>query len=272
MRGTPRQWSSACYQSGIIPAYAGNTSPTNPGESTLRDHPRVCGEHMETVTGFSASLGSSPRMRGTQQRHGAEGHGGGIIPAYAGNTPRPARPSSTIRDHPRVCGEHFASPLVSPAGKGSSPRMRGTHAVRYSAEAWTGIIPAYAGNTTAARGRRPRGRDHPRVCGEHALWQRAFIAALGSSPRMRGTQIIRPPSKSILWIIPAYAGNTNVASLYRESPWDHPRVCGEHTKWRELLNHLKGSSPRMRGTLVVSFRHSAGAGIIPAYAGNTLRD
>ena len=73
---------------------------------------------------------------------------GGIIPAYAGNTPKDRQRLGIHRDHPRVCGEHVALQTPYGHGEGSSPRMRGTQAVMVvGASAW-GIIPAYAGNTS----------------------------------------------------------------------------------------------------------------------------
>ena len=50
---------------------------------------------------------------------------------------------------------------------------------------------------------------------------------------------------------------------------DHPRVCGEHVTAVDPLGNVWGSSPRMRGTHILSIRFRALGGIIPAYAGNT---
>ena len=71
-------------------------------------------------------------------------------------------------------------------------------------------------------------------------------------------------------IIPAYAGNTECAALTIEEVRDHPRVCGEHTGAGAANVTVKGSSPRMRGTLLAAFLAVSRTGIIPAYAGNTV--
>ena len=93
-------------------------------------------------------------------------------------------------------------------------------------------------------------------------------------------------------IIPAYAGNTISQARRYSKRWDHPRVCGEHRKF--IINHdffkgssprmrgtpmssahlamRSGSSPRMRGTHSVARERDAVVGIIPAYAGNTLKN
>ena len=53
---------------------------------------------------------------------------------------------------------------------------------------------------------------------------------------------------------------------------DHPRVCGEHGDAGAREAQAEGSSPRMRGTQLCGDCHGILAGIIPAYAGNTLKN
>ena len=86
---------------------------------------------------------------------------------------------------------------------------------------------------------------------------------------MRGTHDRGLSKKRILWIIPAYAGNTVAWIRVGKPVWDHPRVCGEHLAILFALLRLVGSSPRMRGTRTRKCAEENGAGIIPAYAGNT---
>ena len=169
MRGTRRQGRRRPRLPGIIPAYAGNTSHTRKSLTVKWDHPRVCGEHTRVLTDIDQQLGSSPRMRGTLCFHEIVLHDTGIIPAYAGNTVAAAEKEKHIRDHPRVCGEHFARMRFHTFGIGSSPRMRGTHHGNSRAGFSAGIIPAYAGNTYRAVSRPWIFRDHPRVCGEHLV-------------------------------------------------------------------------------------------------------
>ena len=152
----------------------------------------------------------------------------GIIPAYAGNT------AAVYVE--RVC-----------VG-GSSPRMRGTPDLPSWSRTETRIIPAYAGNTRKAHPKPQTGRDHPRVCGEHVTPWRDSEAILGSSPRMRGTQVAEGCAERISGIIPAYAGNTAPCSPTNHGSRDHPRVCGEHVHLDRQRGYSAGSSPRMRGT------------------------
>ena len=140
MRGTPDFVVSGATWGGIIPAHAGNTTSRPVFVPWRRDHPRACGEHMSLLGGPWGIAGSSPRMRGTRSVVTFVKWIGGIIPAHAGNTQPVRWSSSTLRDHPRACGEHAgdvsnqqtgagSSPRgrAIPAHMGSSPRMRGTH-------------------------------------------------------------------------------------------------------------------------------------------------
>ena len=194
----------------IIPAYAGNTlskCPTRHG-----------------------TCGSSPRMRGTRVATLWILRATGIIPAYAGNTWRRSPRRHAPEDHPRVCGEHPTIVNSRSDRTGSSPRMRGTLSELVHCLRGFGIIPAYAGNTRRNIRRILMYRDHPRVCGEHLEDVLANYSDPGSSPRMRGTPEPLGHLRRVPGIIPAYAGNTRCRALPSVPDWDHPRVCGEHTK------------------------------------------
>ena len=86
MRGTHHGVAVRGAELGIIPAYAGNTPCAIFPTCATKDHPRVCGEHLDLSTVASATQGSSPRMRGTHAQYRHDGNQFGIIPAYAGNT------------------------------------------------------------------------------------------------------------------------------------------------------------------------------------------
>ena len=66
-------------------------------------------------------------MRGTLRKRWNRWGLTGIIPAYAGNTEIGDAFMLPVWDHPRVCGEHTGIKDGEKTGKGSSPRMRGTH-------------------------------------------------------------------------------------------------------------------------------------------------
>ena len=155
--------------------------------------------------------------------------------------------------------------------EGSSPRVRGTRVQNGLDHGRRGIIPACAGNTTAARPRTSQMWDHPRVCGEHQSFHVSPAYTEGSSPRVRGTLEVHVGRPTVTGIIPACAGNTSQASARYDATWDHPRVCGEHAG--EILDKLRkwGSSPRVRGTRQKMVPSRVNGRIIPACAGNTPR-
>ena len=70
---------------------------------------------------------------------------------------------------------------------------------------------------------------------------------------------------------PACAGNTAPCRNALFSPAVHPRVCGEHWAAERRIISRPGSSPRVRGTLIIISRNIANERFIPACAGNTTR-
>ena len=132
---------------GIIPAYAGSTLIMKIARHGIRDHPRVCGEHLTAELDALADWGSSPRMRGAHRAIRRHEDIIGIIPAYAGSTACPRSNRGRGWDHPRVCGEHYIQLAKTRLAQGSSPRMRGARRRRVRVMFEQGIIPAYAGST-----------------------------------------------------------------------------------------------------------------------------
>ena len=174
-------------------------------------------------------------------------------------------------DHPRTCGEHASCTVLAMSA---------------------GIIPAHAGNTSPHLRSDRVSRDHPRTCGEHAEVDSREFMTMGSSPHMRGTRhphrLAQPDERGSsphmrgtlderdaqdrrVGIIPAHAGNTRRRDTATETCWDHPRTCGEHEYVVKATTYRKGSSPHMRGTLIVIVVVGLSGGIIPAHAGNTSR-
>jgi len=72
--------------------------------------------------------------------------------------------------------------------------------------------------------------------------------------------------------IPAPAGNTQVIRYVNTQKTVHPRACGEHCKHETDNNAKCGSSPRLRGTLLVPSAWLVWLRFIPAPAGNTQGD
>ena len=174
--------------------------------------------------------GSPPRMRGKVIHSLCDRPQRGITPAYAGKSQTAGTPCSSVRDHPRVCGEKALIHGITFPSLGSPPRMRGkAHALK-KRPLPVGITPAYAGKSSFLSGCTRMPRDHPRVCGEKRPRHAGMHAQKGSPPRMRG---------KVTWccsfldgnrITPAYAGKSRRKRGNCKDVKDHPRVCGEKTK------------------------------------------
>ena len=215
MRGALRGNVGNKHVQGIIPAYAGSTTPRMPQIVGAEDHPRVCGEHVRRGQQRPREEGSSPRMRGAQIVIKFGLGIVGIIPAYAGSTNALRDAADNRRDHPRVCGEHSVKASGIIGCMGSSPRMRGAPRFTPSDALRVGIIPAYAGSTKGSPHESRGWRDHPRVCGEHSRTNIVRRFSVGSSPRMRGALHRRSGWRGGSGIIPAYAGSTNATYSVR---------------------------------------------------------
>ena len=193
----------------------------------------------------------------------------GITPAYAGNTVSLFYPQSVLRDHPRLCGEHFASCRLTFVQPGSPPLMRGTLFCYTFCFLLFRITPAYAGNTCDTFLFRPHNQDHPRLCGEHGNQSTQVLPLRGSPPLMRGTRHGLNIHSLRIRITPAYAGNTSSYNRNCCRPRDHPRLCGEHYAISNFKSHTMGSPPLMRGTPMSTLFILIFYRITPAYAGNT---
>ena len=220
--------------------------------SDSQDHPRIRGEH--------------PHV---QRQHEARG---GIIPAYAGSTPGLRLVLAAVMgSSPHTRGALSAISLRIPSIR-DHPRIRGEHprvdAVRVRD---AGIIPAYAGSTAsidvdtlASVGSSPHTRG--------ALQGRKSpLRFLQDRPRIRGEHPHEGPAgHQQRGIIPAYAGSTFSSSV----SWSMVLGSSPHTRGALLQAisraRLSRDHPRIRG------EHSAidscvwtWDGIIPAYAGST---
>ena len=206
------------------------------------------GEHAFLARHCGHETGSSPRGRGTRGSRERAANNERFIPAWAGNTSRRLTPASAAPVHPRVGGEHVRVLRAVARHSGSSPRGRGTPLAVAEIGVELRFIPAWAGNTPGAP-RQYRARAvHPRVGGEHLGTSSCTIARAGSSPRGRGTRSRGAAEAPGARFIPAWAGNTlqiGAAEIHRAV---HPRVGGEHARSGNGSAHVRGSSPRGRGT------------------------
>ena len=166
-RGTPSTRGGGISFPGIIPAFAGNTGKSTHSKLKIWDHPRIRGEHLVAATGLKYFQGSSPHSRGTL------------------SLTKPRR--CAFWDHPRIRGEHNVGTDPTVFLLGSSPHSRGTPRQLSPSQLLSGIIPAFAGNTSIFSSFFSGVWDHPRIRGEHCSTKTHSEKNPGSSPHSRGT-------------------------------------------------------------------------------------
>src|ERR1039457_6628938 len=114
-------------------------------------------------------IGSSPRVRGTDDPSPGWGRSPRFIPARAGNG---GAPMSRVRDnsvHPRACGERVEMRFAGVSVDGSSPRVRGTVSFEVGNLSRYWFIPARAGNGMLYTVTVCPDTVHPRACGERGI-------------------------------------------------------------------------------------------------------
>ena len=104
-------WWPQCSH-GLIPAHAGKTRVVSVVVPGLGAHPRSRGENSPPHSRLGRSPGSSPLTRGKVWGCSSCRRLLGLIPAHAGKTPPPPRPSPRRRAHPRSRRENLRRLLV----------------------------------------------------------------------------------------------------------------------------------------------------------------
>ena len=186
VRGRVEWPCSGLRRVGITPARAGKRPPPWGSGPLSGDHPRACGEEMESKLPCRQWEGSPPRVRGRGRSDVQRGGRRGITPARAGKRAGswPGRPYNW--DHPRACGEEIGGRYWLHGGKGSPPRVRGRGQGRRSFGTKKGITPARAGKSCRPVDHARALRDHPRACGEEPRVLSYEVRKEGSPPRVRG--------------------------------------------------------------------------------------
>ena len=154
-------------------------------------------------------------------------------------------------------------------GSGTSPRMRGKRHRTPGGRPSRRNIPAYAGKTRSWMAFCAGLPEHPRVCGENGTTAHRPNRIQGTSPRMRGKLWVDLADMRLDRNIPAYAGKTFPVSHKTSTTPEHPRVCGENPRNNWSLRSVSGTSPRMRGKLILELTNFLPRRNIPAYAGKT---
>ncbi len=132
------------------------------------------------------------------------------------------------------------------------------------------FIPARAGNRPASHIRSATAPVHPRACGEQFGGWGEGADTIGSSPRVRGTGLMVFLMQSRQRFIPARAGNSQNCQARGLTSTVHPRACGEQGLRLARVAVRAGSSPRVRGTVILLAGGFGGVRFIPARAGNRI--
>ena len=268
-RGKPARAPTSIRPARLIPAHAGKTSTCGRRSTSWTAHPRSRGENHARKVAKPGDKGSSPLTRGKRRDHAGRGPVLGLIPAHAGKTR--GRPGRSFRRpaHPRSRGENSMVAGAARAAAGSSPLTRGKRRRPTQQPRLAGLIPAHAGKTQFGVPSRRDVRAHPRSRGENRAptWPRR--RRKGSSPLTRGKRTTLNADRSHVRLIPAHAGKTPIAHVWRGVRRAHPRSRGENLSSTSTQNCLPGSSPLTRGKPVAVDGELLGQGLIPAHAGKT---
>ena len=168
----------------------------------------MCGEKSWHCLAHSARLGSPPHVRGKVPAWLSKRYARRITPACAGKRASAPNTRPLSRDHPRMCGEKCCVSNVFIPEKGSPPHVRGKEYLGGGRYHVNRITPACAGKRGCPRSGPGTTRDHPRMCGEKAAFQRLHLAMLGSPPHVRGKGRHCRRLCALLGITPACAGKS----------------------------------------------------------------
>ena len=131
-----------------------------------------------------------------------------------------------------------------PTARGPSPRVDGS-------EGWSPL--------------------HPRVCGAAHLDGAAHAVSSGSSPRVRGSPLVRADVEQPRGFIPACAGQPRSSTARPDWSAVHPRLCGAALPSISIARGTVGSFPRVRGSQRGKPAEPTQLRFIPACAGQPWR-
>ena len=133
----------------ITTAHAGKSPKSRVPSHQYKDHPRICGEKLFRKCPIFPIGGSPPHMRGKASFDDSRSSMIRITPAHAGKRSNLCLCSSSIKDHPRTCGEKEQDDDGLWQITGSPPHMRGKVHDYTPSISFLRIPPAHAGKSGA---------------------------------------------------------------------------------------------------------------------------
>ena len=179
---------------------------------------------------FDSLNGSSPLVRGSEQLDELAKAVRRFIPARAGIRMFGYALILIISVHPRSCGDQFGNWVFERLNDGSSPLVRGSVGVAQRFIDEGRFIPARAGISARPCALRCPLSVHPRSCGDQPQTQGGHQGQNGSSPLVRGSDLVANWSRSVMRFIPARAGISKRLSRNAALCAVHPRSCGDQTR------------------------------------------
>ena len=205
-RGSRQRLALAGGDMGSIPAWAGEPRRRSAAKAGPGVDPRVGGGAANTTPLLILDQGRSPRGRGSLVGALAGLRSAGSIPAWAGEPARSFWSCLPTRVDPRVGGGAITYPRELYSYQGRSPRGRGSPCEAVDMRDGAGSIPAWAGEPFEGQRVACNKMVDPRVGGGAAGAANKRNAAVGRSPRGRGSHTYTCGLGSWKGSIPAWAG------------------------------------------------------------------
>ena len=227
-RGSSECWCDKIPAPSVVPARAGVIPARAVRAAWSVRRPRASGGHPDPEAVAFAIMASSPRERGSSDRHGDRRSHRHVVPARAGVIRSSPQRTSRRPCRPRASGGHPRPPRLSRRSATSSPRERGSSGHHCPRPRWGVVVPARAGVIPRTWCWPSSSRRRPRASGGHPADMDRDAAIAWSSPRERGSS--RRLNKSLLPkpVVPARAGVIRGPRKRGLSWVSRPRASGGH--------------------------------------------
>ncbi len=251
----------------VLPARAGVSRGRNVRRSHSECPPRASGGQPDGVPKWEVQVVSSPRERGSADRHRPRHRGGKVLPARAGVSRWPTRSRSSRSGPPRASGGQPPLRLKIHDRPWSSPRERGSAGARTARAREGCVLPARAGVSRSASGTSSAPTGPPRASGGQPAARAAARVPVASSPRERGSAVPSPPSTRGGRVLPARAGVSRPTPRRTPTSSSPPRASGGQPQSPGPLRRILRSSPRERGSAGDNTTSAGHKEVLPARAG-----